>query len=60
MDHNGKEPSVKENGSLKNGLGHGKGETGSIVTTWTGEESVLSSIGADGEYKADLDIDWMR
>lgn len=38
--------------------GHGKAD--SVVTTWTGEESVLSSIGEDGEYKADLDIDWMR
>ncbi|KAI1611252.1 cytidine deaminase-like protein [Exophiala viscosa] len=29
-------------------------------TTWTGEETVLSSINDEGEYKADLDIDWMR
>lgn len=29
-------------------------------TTWTGEESVLSSIDDEGEYKAELDIDWMR
>jgi hypothetical protein len=40
--------------------GHHRIESGSVVTTWTGEESVLSSIGEDGEYKADLDIDWMR
>ncbi|RMD40248.1 hypothetical protein DV735_g4883, partial [Chaetothyriales sp. CBS 134920] len=30
------------------------------VTIWTGEDSVLSSIGEDGEYKAELNIDWMR
>ncbi|KIW16493.1 hypothetical protein PV08_06548 [Exophiala spinifera] len=29
-------------------------------TTWTGEDSVLSRIDDEGEYKADLDIDWMR
>ena len=29
-------------------------------TTWTGEDSVLSSINDEGEYTADLDIDWMR
>ncbi|KAK5023444.1 hypothetical protein LTS07_009319 [Exophiala sideris] len=29
-------------------------------TTWTGEETVSSSINDEGEYKADLDIDWMR
>ncbi|OAP58142.1 hypothetical protein AYL99_07232 [Fonsecaea erecta] len=29
-------------------------------TTWTGEETVLSSIDDEGEYKAELDIDWMR
>ena len=29
-------------------------------TTWTGEENVLSSIDDEGEYKAELDIDWMR
>ena len=40
--------------------GHTHAKAASIVTTWTGEESVLSSIGEDGEYKADLDIDWMR
>ena len=45
---------------IENGTGHAAGESGSIATTWTGEDSVLSSIGEDGEYKADLDIDWMR
>ncbi|RMZ85433.1 hypothetical protein DV737_g875, partial [Chaetothyriales sp. CBS 132003] len=35
-------------------------ERGNVVTTWTGEDSVLSSIGEDGEYKAELNIDWMR
>ncbi|EXJ63668.1 hypothetical protein A1O7_00003 [Cladophialophora yegresii CBS 114405] len=29
-------------------------------TTWTGEETVLSRIDDEGEYKAELDIDWMR
>lgn len=48
--------------SAVNGYGHGhsRTESGSVATTWTGEENVLSSIGEDGEYKADLDIDWMR
>ncbi|EXJ79465.1 hypothetical protein A1O3_08967 [Capronia epimyces CBS 606.96] len=32
----------------------------STPTTWTGEDSVLSSIDDEGEYKAELDIDWMR
>ena len=60
-EHNGnaKPMNIKEMSS-PGPNGHGKGERGSIVTTWTGEESVLSSIGEDGEYKADLDIDWMR
>ncbi|KIX01914.1 uncharacterized protein Z518_07853 [Rhinocladiella mackenziei CBS 650.93] len=30
------------------------------MTTWTGEDNVLSSIDDEGEYKAELDIDWMR
>ncbi|KAL2439206.1 hypothetical protein ABEF95_004618 [Exophiala dermatitidis] len=28
--------------------------------TWVGEDSVLSSIDDEGEYKAELDIDWIR
>ncbi|KAK5444290.1 hypothetical protein LTS15_010405 [Exophiala xenobiotica] len=32
----------------------------STPTTWTGGENVLSRIDDEGEYKADLDIDWMR
>ena len=48
------------NGGAERSNGHGHGKTESVVTTWTGEESILSSIGEDGEYKADLDIDWMR
>lgn len=51
--------SIRENGTPSRN-GHAMGESGSVVTTWTGEDSVLSSIGEDGEYKADLDIDWMR
>ena len=38
-----KVPSIRENGT-----GHTPGESGSIATTWTGEDSVLSSIGEDG------------
>jgi len=30
------------------------------ATTWKGEDNVLSSIDDEGEYKAELDIDWMR
>lgn len=45
---------------VQNGGAHAKTESGSAVTTWTGEENVLSRIGEDGEYVADLDIDWMR
>lgn len=37
-----------------------EGRTASIATTWTGEESVLSTIDDEGEYRAALDIDWMR
>lgn len=51
--------SVKENGTPAQSE-QAAGERGSMVTTWTGEDSILSSIGEDGEYKADLDIDWMR
>jgi tRNA(Arg) A34 adenosine deaminase TadA len=53
-----KAPSVRSNGTSRSG--HGTGERMSVVTTWTHEDAVLSSIGEDGEYKADLDIDWMR
>jgi len=48
------------NGSVKSGslssvsLRHG------TPTTWTGESNVLSSINDEGEYTAELDIDWMR
>lgn len=52
-----KAPSIRSNGT---GSAHGQGERMSVVTTWTHEDSVLSSIGEDGEYKADLDIDWMK
>lgn len=52
-----KAASIKSNGT---GASHGVRESMSTPTTWTHEDSVLSSIGEDGEYKADLDIDWMR
>ena len=29
-------------------------------STWRGDDNVLSSINDEGEYKAELDIDWMR
>ncbi|KAJ9637429.1 hypothetical protein H2204_004853 [Knufia peltigerae] len=53
---------------LREGSVNGSEKPGSDVssmrqgtpTTWTGEESVLSRIDDEGEYKADLDIDWMR
>ena len=52
---------------LRNGSINGSERPGSLSsmrqgtpTTWTGEETVLSSINDEGEYKADLDIDWMR
>jgi len=43
--------SGKENGSI-----HSKGTS---VTIYNPEDSVLGSIGEDGEYQADLKIDWM-
>ncbi|KAL6245712.1 hypothetical protein RBB50_007711 [Rhinocladiella similis] len=57
-----------ENGQrLREGSVNGSEKPGSISsmrqgtpTTWTGEDSVLSRIDDEGEYKADLDIDWMR
>jgi hypothetical protein len=52
-----KAASIRSNGTSR---GHTPAENNSVVTTWTHEDSVLSSIGEDGEYKADLDIDWMK
>jgi hypothetical protein len=57
-EHGGKKGPTAAHVPGVNGHAHSRAE--SVVTTWTGEESVLSSIGEDGEYKADLDIDWMR
>ncbi|EXJ73170.1 uncharacterized protein A1O5_04320 [Cladophialophora psammophila CBS 110553] len=52
---------------LREGSVNGSERAGSLSsmrhgtpTTWTGEETVLSSIDDEGEYKAELDIDWMR
>ncbi|KIY00071.1 uncharacterized protein Z520_03756 [Fonsecaea multimorphosa CBS 102226] len=52
---------------LREGSVNGSEKPGSLSsmrhgtpTTWTGEETVLSSIDDEGEYKAELDIDWMR
>jgi hypothetical protein len=58
--HGGKDTLSKTPSIRSNGTGHGPRESISVATTWTHEDSVLSSIGEDGEYKADLDIDWMR
>lgn len=55
-----KAASIRSNATGSGTPGHGQGERTSVVTTWTHEDSVLSSIGEDGEYKADLDIDWMK
>ncbi|RMZ86892.1 hypothetical protein DV736_g5881, partial [Chaetothyriales sp. CBS 134916] len=55
--------SATQNGysSTKNGVRRQTpADRGNVVTTWTGEDNVLSSIGEDGEYKAELNIDWMR
>ncbi|KEF58675.1 uncharacterized protein A1O9_06601 [Exophiala aquamarina CBS 119918] len=48
------------NGSVKTGSFSGVSLRQGTPTTWTGESSVLSSINDEGEYTADLDIDWMR
>lgn len=55
QDDSSKAPSIKSNGT-----GHGMGDKGSVVTTWTREDSVLSSINEDGDYVADLSVDWMK
>jgi hypothetical protein len=62
QNQNGDESVSKAASIRSNGTGSGAGEKErmSVVTTWTHEDSVLSSIGEDGEYKADLDIDWMK
>lgn len=48
------------NGSVKVGSISSASLQHGTPTTWTGEDSVLSSINDEGEYKAELDIDWMR
>jgi tRNA(Arg) A34 adenosine deaminase TadA len=63
-----KDHQARENaGKLREGSVNGIEKPGSLSsmrhgtpTTWTGEEAVLSSIDDEGEYKAELDIDWMR
>ena len=63
-----KEHQSQENGGrLREGSVDGGEEPGSLSsmrqgtsTTWTGEESVLSRIDDEGEYTADLVIDWIR
>ena len=59
-DHASGSTSSSKGSVRSNERQNGHAKAASVVTTWTGEESVLSSIGEDGEYKADLDIDWMR
>ena len=58
--HGGKDTLSKAASVRSNGTSHGPQESSNVATTWTHEDNVLSSIGEDGEYKADLDIDWMR
>lgn len=58
--HGGNDSLSKAASIRSNGTGHGRRDSMSVVTTWTHEDSVLSSIDEDGTYKADLDIDWMR
>jgi hypothetical protein len=58
--HGGKDALSKAASIRSNGTSHGGRESVSAVQTWTHEDSVLSSIDEDGQYKADLDIDWMR
>ncbi|KAK5046695.1 hypothetical protein LTR84_007456 [Exophiala bonariae] len=48
------------NGSTKTGSLSSVSLRQGTPTTWTGESSVLSSIDDEGEYTAELDIDWMR
>lgn len=62
-EHQSKDPEK----TMREGSVNGSEKPGSLSsmrqgtpTTWTGEESVLSSIDDEGEYKAELDIDWMR
>ena len=57
----------EDSGRLRGASINGSEKPGSLVssrpdtpTTWTGEENVLSSIDDEGEYQAELDIDWMR
>lgn len=53
-------------GRMREGSVNGSEKPGSFSsrhgtpTTWTGEDNVLSRIDDEGEYKAELDIDWMR
>ena len=57
---NGHGDSLSKSASIRS-TGTGGRERLSTVQTWTPEDSMgLSSIGEDGEYKADLDIDWMN
>lgn len=58
--HGGKDTLSKAPSIRSNGTGNASRESTYTPTVWTHEDSVLSSIGEDGEYKADLDIDWMR
>jgi len=47
-----KPPSVKDNASI-----HSQRTS---IAIYNPQDSYLGSIGEDGEYQADLDIDWMR
>ncbi len=63
-----KEHQTQQNGGLREGSVNGSEKPESLPsvrhgtpTTWTGEEGgLLGRIDDEGEYKAELDIDWMR
>jgi hypothetical protein len=62
-EHRSKQPT----GRARDGSVNGSEKPGSLSsvrqstpTTWTGEDNVLSSIDDEGEYTAELDIDWIK
>lgn len=63
-DHQTQDTGIQRQGSVNGSVKPGSLSSVSLrqatPTTWTGENNVLSSINDEGEYTADLDIDWMR
>lgn len=50
-----------KNGSISSlGRGSAPGSSHNSIFTAPQEDPILSSIGEDGEYQADLKVDWMR